>query len=52
MAIVVIVGGDLKLATIDEIYEMNHVLDTISYLHCADIYKLLYLASALKATLN
>ena len=31
---------------------MNHVLDTISYLHCADFYKLLYLASALKATLH
>ena len=44
MAIFVIVEGDrsryftiFKLASINEIYEMTHILATISYLHCTDL---------------
>ena len=56
VAIFVIVSGDrssyftiFKLATINEIYEMTHILDTRSCLHCTDL-KNLYLAGDLKAT--
>ena len=56
VAIFVIVSGDrssyftiFKLATINEIYEMTHILDTRSFLHCTDL-KNLYLAGDLKAT--
>ena len=44
VAIFVIVEGDrssyftiFKLAAINEIYEMTHILATISYLHCTDL---------------
>ena len=40
-----------KLAAINEIFEMTHILAIISYLHCTDL-KNFYLAGDLKATVN